>query len=87
MQDSHDQNAIRLGQIEDDVTTNLESPQTGLNRIAGSADGRAAGQQIESILQLAKIAVSLTPSPGLDCVGNDPVDVALGFGRDSIRQG
>lgn len=87
VQDSHDQHAVRLGQIEDDMTSNFKSAQTGLNRIAGSADGGIAAQQFEPIFEPAKMPIGLTPSPSLDCVGNDLIDIAFGLGRDSMRQG
>ena len=42
MQDAHNEYAVGLGKIEDDVTANFESPQAGLDRIAGTADGGVA---------------------------------------------
>jgi hypothetical protein len=84
VQDTHDEYPVRLWKIKDDVMANLESPQAGFEGIAGSADGGVTSQQFEPIFELAKIPIGLTPSPSLNRVADNLIDIAFGLNRDSV---
>ena len=77
MENSGNQDAIGLGQIEHRVSTNLESAQVGLDLVACSPNRWIVCQKIEAFLDPAQVEIRLTPSPGSDCECGDFVDIEL----------
>ena len=65
VQDSHDQNPVRLGKVEDHMLPKLKTSKTGPNGIASPTEGRVLCQQFKAIEKTSRISSCLVRSPCL----------------------
>jgi hypothetical protein len=77
MQDTHDQEFVRLRKIEHDVLSVLKPAQPWINRIAVSTDGWIVSQKLEAILEALSVADCLGSSPGLHGVADNGLEVGF----------
>jgi hypothetical protein len=72
------QNPIWLEEIEHNMPAYLESSQTSVDCVAGTAKGGIARQKIEAIFQFREVPVRLPPSPCSGRIGDNAVDILFG---------
>jgi len=65
VQNSHDQNPVRLGKVEDHMLPKLKTSKTGPNGIASPTEGRVLCQQFKAIEKTSRISSCLVRSPCL----------------------
>jgi hypothetical protein len=68
--------------VEDQVLTGRVAAETRRERVAGSADGRELGENLEFVPDLIGITIRLVLSPRLAAVLNDVLEVRFRFGRE-----
>ena len=83
VEDTDDQNTVRLAYVKDDVASKFETVQSRLKSIAGPPNVGRLRQQIQSAFKFGQVLVCLVGSPSTDGVGGDQIEVALGIGRNS----
>ncbi len=79
MEDSHNQNAFRLGKVEHRMSTGLEPSQTGSDQTALATNGWILRHKLKAFFYPFKVNIRLSPSPGVRCEGGDFVDIVLSF--------
>jgi hypothetical protein len=65
MQDTNDENSVRLANVKDNMFSNFETMQTLLEGVAGSSNMRVPRQKIQAVFHSGEIFVSLVRAPCL----------------------
>jgi hypothetical protein len=77
MQDTHDQEFVRPGEVEDDVLAMLKPAQPRMNQIAVSTDGWIISQELKTTLKALSVPDCLGSSPGLHGVADDGLEIGF----------